>query len=403
MSTISPLNNFAYTAQTVDGEPITGTIDAENLDDASRRLSHLRLRLIELLPSPPRTQKLVGGADFIAFNEQLANLTGAGLPVEQGLRLVADDAKKGLSQSIHAVIGELERGVPLAQAFANHGKQFPPLYSKLIDAGVRSNNLAGVLLNLGRHLELVTRLRAAIWRAAAYPVMILIGMLLLILYVSAFVVPTLNDIYKDFNTRLPTLTQLILVGSRYGPAFAICGISILLTFPLLTGVSRLLGFSGALSDFALSIPIVGPILRSNLVARWCDAMHLSIQGNADLPGAMALAADIVGSPALRRDTNQLIGALQAGRTLADAGNTRVIPKSAMTMVHLACTRSDLPEALHTLSQMYQQQAEIRLAGLQTVLMPMFIVFIGMLLAFTVIGLMAPLISLIQSVSSPGFH
>src|SRR5690349_20353657 len=145
------LSSFAYIAQTLEGQPMTGTIDAADLDDANKRLADLRLRVIRLDPAQrPVRAKPLSGEDFAAFNQQLAHLASAGLPIEQGLRLIAEDLHHGgLAQSVREVSEELERGVPLGEAFKRHETQFPPLYGTLIDAGVRTGNLPAVLLNLG--------------------------------------------------------------------------------------------------------------------------------------------------------------------------------------------------------------------------------------------------------------
>src|SRR3954451_24245878 len=140
MTDIAPIP-FAYTAQTFDGQPMTGTIDASSLEDASKRLANLRLRIIRIDPAERPRAKQLSGEDFAAFNQQLAHLSSAGLPIEQGLRLIAEDLRHGgLAQSVRHVSEELERGVPLGEAFKRHQQQFPPLYGTLIDAGVRTGN-----------------------------------------------------------------------------------------------------------------------------------------------------------------------------------------------------------------------------------------------------------------------
>src|SRR5947209_4937845 len=87
---------FAYSAQSLEGQPFTGTIDAADAEDAARRLTALKLRVLELTPvrRPPRARSLTPD-EFFAFNQQLAQLTSAGLPVEFGLRLIAQDMSRG--------------------------------------------------------------------------------------------------------------------------------------------------------------------------------------------------------------------------------------------------------------------------------------------------------------------
>src|SRR5689334_6080878 len=106
--TEAALTAFAYTAQTFDGSAMSGTIDALDIEDATKRLANLQLRVIRLDPAQkPTRSKPLNGVDFAAFNQQLAHLSGAGLPIEQGLRLIAEDLQHGgLAQSVRDVSSE---------------------------------------------------------------------------------------------------------------------------------------------------------------------------------------------------------------------------------------------------------------------------------------------------------
>ncbi len=308
------LSSFAYTAQTFEGRPTTGTIDAADLDDASKRLADLRLRVIRLDPAQrPVRAKPLSGDDFAAFNQQLAHLTGAGLPIEQGLRLIAEDLQHGgLAQSIRDVSAELERGVPLGDAFKLHEKQFPPLYGILIEAGVRTGNLPSVLLNLGRHLELVARLRAAMWRAVAYPLMVIAGLLFVMIFMGHFVLPQFVGMYREFGASLPTVTLLLFQFAQITPILIVIAIVLIVGMPLVWMFLRAAHLDRAAADLALPLPLIGPILRRNLIARWCDAMKIAVLSGMDLPAAVKLAGDVVGSPALRRDGEKIVTQLAAG-------------------------------------------------------------------------------------------
>src|SRR5262249_28130255 len=159
----------------------------------------------------------------------LAQLTRAGLPIEQGLRLIAQDLRRSrLKSSIQQLVTELERGVPLAQAFERHQKDFPPLYSRLLDAGIRAANLPAMLRNIGRHAEMVNRLRGAVWRSLAYPLAVLFGLLVVLSLLHWFVMPQFAAMYSTFKPmpmwigwgwrnrayygadQLPWVTQLVM-------------------------------------------------------------------------------------------------------------------------------------------------------------------------------------------------
>src|SRR3982751_3260875 len=104
-------NTFAYRAQSIDGQPLPGPIDPASPDQARERLESLRLRVLELAPAqsaaaPVRPLK---GEDFLTFNQQLAHLTSAGMPLEQGLRLIAQDMHRGsVANTIRQIADELE-------------------------------------------------------------------------------------------------------------------------------------------------------------------------------------------------------------------------------------------------------------------------------------------------------
>src|SRR5262245_5074354 len=90
-------STFAYQAQTPDGLRMSGTIDALDVGSASRRLTELGLRISEIAPAaaPAPRPRALRATDFAAFNQQLAHLAKAGLPLEHGLRLIAADLRSG--------------------------------------------------------------------------------------------------------------------------------------------------------------------------------------------------------------------------------------------------------------------------------------------------------------------
>ena len=395
---------FAYQAQTAEGRTLAGTIDAANVEQAQRLLQDLRLRVLRIEPVrravTPRTATL-GGEDFLTFNQQLTHLTTAGLPIEHGLRLIAQDMRTGrLRATVRAVASELESGTPLDQAFEKHREKFPPLYARLVAAGVATGNLPGMLLGLGRHMEMIYRLRAMLWRVLAYPLMVLIGLALILYFLATSLIPQFDAIFRDFGTRLPWITQVLISSSGWMPRLLIgIGVAVALVF-ILWQVAKLSGHSRAVVDaVVVPLPLIGPVIRRNLVARWCDAVRLGVEAGLDLPRAIELAGEAVASPRLKRDGEELIGAISSGRE-ADAvvGSTRMLPATVPAAMALAAQHNDLPRTLATLSEMYQQQAEVRLNLIPGLLTPVLILLVALLIGFTILGLFAPLISLIQNVS-----
>lgn len=394
------LGRFAYQAQTTQGRTLSGVIEARNADEARESLADMSLRVIEI----EQTDRAKGasplrGGEFHAFNQQLAQLTAAGLPVEVGLRLIARDMRSGrLAESVRRVASELESGASLQDAFEKHRNLFPPLYGRLIDAGVRSNQLSAVLFNLGRHMDVMQRLRGTLWRAASYPLIILLGLGFVMAFLGHFILPQFEEIFQDFDTELPHVTLLVLnIGKWMLPIAA--GIVALIVLAILSwSALRAAGKSQAFVDYlVMPIPLIGTVLRRNLVARWCDALKLGVQSGLDLPASLELAGDTVASPLLSRDGQALIQTLEAGRPLNEHPPLAVAPEAVPAAIHLASQQHDLPTLLDNLSQMYQEQAELRLATLQSTLAPFLMILLAGLIGSVITALFLPLVRLMDAV------
>jgi type II secretory pathway component PulF len=304
-----------------------------------------------------------------------------------------------LAATVESVAAELERGTPLGEAFDKHRDKFPPLYGRLIESGVRTSNLPGVLLNLGRHLELVTRLRGMLWRSVAYPLMVLIGLMLVLLFLSIAILPQFEQTFREFGVRLPVITQLMLHSRYWLPPLLIVLIAAIVLPVLFWPLLRAIGWSQPiLEHVVLHLPLVGTVLRRNLIARWCDALRIGVQAGVDLPAAIDLAGDAVGSSKLRKDGEKLIGALQSGLPLEAGRPTTLIPATVIAAVELAQAHHDLPATLAALAQMYQQQAETRMHMIPAILTPLLLILTALVIGFVVLALFAPFLSLLQAIT-----
>lgn len=394
----TPAGSFAFEAQTPDGQSVSGTIDASDADQAARRLQGLRLRVLQLASAVPKRRAPLGRLDFLAFNQQLAQLTQTGMPLEHGLRLIARDLRsRRLGRAIDDIAGELERGTPIGEAFEKHRTHFPSLYSRIVEAGIRANNLPAVLLNLGRHLELVQRLRASLWRAIAYPLAVLIGLLIVLMFLSMVVIPQFESILHGVGMSLPPITAFLLYLPVWMPyvagALLLVAVAALLLWPIL----RAAGKEQWVSEKVLfHVPMIGPVLRRSAIARWCNALSIGVSAGLDLPSSLEIAGDTVGSPKLRRDARLIADALAKGQPMESvAPYTRLVPAVVLAGIDLSAQNQNLGPALETFARMYQQQAEVRIATIPAVLLPLLMVLIAIVIGGVVLALFSPIIMIIQ--------
>jgi type IV pilus assembly protein PilC len=407
---------FSYRAVTPDGQAISGTIDAPDQAEALRRLQTLGLAQIQFSTSAagPRA-KALRGEDFLAFNQQLAQLAGAGLPVEQGLRLIANEMRRdSMRRTLELVTAELEAGKSLPDAVAAYRNKFPPLYAQLIDAGIRAGNLSGILLSLGRHLTLVRRLQAALWQTLTYPAIVVAAFFAVFYFILVALVPRweplivgfrhlrfwirLNGQYSQQDFAVPTLTAALFDVSHFVCAWPFWSV-LLLAAVVLIGAWILLRATNrheALSErLLLPLPLVGAVLRRNLISRWCYAVALAVEAGMDLPAAIRLADDATASPLLRADGTGLIAAMESGQPLSASPPGKLIPLTVVAAMEVSAARGDLPVTLRAFSQMYQQEAESRLGTIQAVLAPILLVAIGVAVGTVMIAMFLPFLTILN--------
>jgi type II secretory pathway component PulF len=397
---------FEYEAQTGQGESIRGTLEAESAAAANGQLEKLGLRVLAVNPAAATgrlRQAAIGPDDFLLFNQQLAHMTAAGLPIEAGLRLIAADLSSGrLAKASREVAEDLERGMPLHDAFARHGGRFPPLYARLVEAGARANNLPAMLLNFGRHVDLKLRLRRSLWRTLSYPVAVVLALCGVMLFVSLTVLPQMAEIYRDFKTTLPTLTEwLLLLGPLIPYVIGALGV-IVAAIGLTALVMQLLGKGGTVTDeFVLRVPLVGAVVRRSMLARWCDAVRIGVEAGLDLPRALSLAGESVGSPRLRDESGALAETLSRGASpLSFSG--KLLPAAVPAAIEYGGKAGDLPATLATMARMYEQQADQQMRTLPAILTPVLLVTIGGFVFLTVLALFLPLMRIMHSVSGGEF-
>lgn len=356
---------------------------------------------------------------FQTLNEQLACIAEAGVPLEEGLRLIAREVRsRRLRSAIDQVVRDLESGQDPSAAFARQSALFPELYHQIMQVGVQTGRMSQVLLLFGRHLALVQRLKRQLWQASAYP-LICFAMLLVIAtflalgpipVLGAFTSPGFIRVYRPMpmsttpssSADLPFfVAQIILPAASLMPW--ICG-SILALLVLWIPAWWLLGRMGkqaAVTDRILSrLPLLGPILRRSALARWCDVLHIAADAGVDLPQAITLAGRLVGWPRLTADCRDMTAALESGSTLRlPAGDTwRIIAPSDRLVLQMGAERNDLPAAARTLAEMYQREAESRAAAFSAILSPLLLLAVALLMLIVLASLMLPIVMLFQALS-----
>jgi type II secretory pathway component PulF len=349
--------------------------------------------------APPRPRTPIGRSEFLLFNQQLAAIARAGIPLERSLRKVAADVgSPRLRRLIKEVTADLEAGTSPEEAFARRKKHFPPLYGRIVEAGVCTGRLPEMLTSLNRHLELAGRTRRLILEALCYPVVVLLIAAGVLGFFFFEVIPAYEPIYKDLGKPLPAITRLFMslshnaVGIAIGVAAVIAGV-VLLKFALgATARGRRLK-----EWLLLRVPVIGGIHRAATLGRLADTMSTLVGAGCDLPACVRLGAEASGSEHARQDAEALAAYVEGGGALSefDASACRIVPDYFLYSAYLGAERNELQDNLAGLAEMYAQQAQIRQGMLQALLPPSLLVAVGLTVGAGIFALFAPLAAMLR--------
>jgi len=393
------------------GEVVTRTIEAPGVMEARVRLEREGFRVFNV--TPPKTtgvtaltrlggrggQPKVKASDFLLFNQQLAALVRAGIPILQAISMLR---KRAASARLRAVLGDVEDqirgGSALSQAFASQGSIFPRIYTASILAGERSGALDEVLLRYVTYMRRNVALRRKIRGALAYPLFLLFASGCMVTFLTVYVVPRMSDLFSGFGTELPTVTQIVLGLSKwlssnvlwFGPLFIGGAIALFLWSRTESGRLKV--------DAAiLKIPLAGSLVVQLSIAQATRSLATLLAGGITLVESWEIAAESITNRELRRRSAAILPMIREGRSFTESIEAaNWVPPLAVDMIGIGERSGSLREMLDEVAIFYDAESEVRLEQLTTTLEPAILIVMGGIVVTILLAIYLPII---QSISS----
>jgi type IV pilus assembly protein PilC len=390
---------FQYTSLTDSGRSMDGTIEAASREQAVDMLTEMNLVVGEITQVRGKIPKTgIGRTELLLFNQQLASITKAGIPLERGLReLAADVSSRSMRKMITAIAGELEAGATIDEAIEKRQRNFPPLYSRILKAGIRTGRLSEMLTNLNRHLEMGVKTKRIVLEALSYPLVVLFFAVTIMIGIFIFIIPTFAEVLTDMGdgARLPWLTQQMLhIANNIIPIVTTFGAIVLFVVIIFILLSTNAAGRRFKELMLMKVPILGKLYHSSILARMSEAMALLVSSGCDMGECLRLSSGASGSEMLKLESAILAGQVEHGASLMEAGLIgKTLPKLFLYSMQLGAQRNELQDNLHSLGEMYAEQSRCLQAKLQTLLLPFMIIFIGLMVGTTILSMFLPMISI----------
>jgi len=397
---------FEYKALTSADRLMKGTIEAGSPEDAKSLLGQMGLSVNSVEKGKlERPKTAIGRSEFLLFNQQLASIAKAGIPLERGLRELARDVtSRSMRKLIEEIAADLEAGVSIGEAFAKREKYFPPLYGRILKAGVETGRLSEMLTSLNRHLELAGHTRRIIFEAISYPAVIFVLASIIITLVFTYIVPQFRVVIEEMvgGELSPITTTVFGLADNIMPFWVGVGILVAVIVIIFSALSSSSAGRRVKEAVLLHIPMIGRLYHNSVLSRMAEAMGMLVGAGCDMPECLRLGAVASGSERLLFDSERLAGQIEQGTNILEAGEgSGMLPRLFLYSVQLGAQRNELQDNLHSLGNMYADQARVGQSRLQAVLLPIMLIVVGGFLATAILAMFLPMIQVITSLSSAG--
>lgn len=394
---------FSYRVKNEEGKTLDGVLEASSLDHASKLLrgrGYLIIKVEEEKESEikeiMRRFERVKVDDVVNFTRQLSTMVSAGLPLTESLSILRVQSPPAMSRVVSKVLEEVEGGKTLAIAMEEAGDGvFDDIYIALVKAGEAAGVLDEVLKRLAETMEKQRDFRSKTKGAMVYPMIIIIGMVIVSVIMMIFVVPRMTEMYKDFGAELPLPTRILIGASDFTVKFWYL---LFLIFGAVGYVflkwSKTEVGSVMIEEALMKMPVVGELRLKMVMTEFARTMSLLISAGISILDALRITSAAVGSKIIGAKMMMAASKVEKGQSLglvlAELGE---FPPIVPQMIAVGEQTGKMDEILDKLADYFEGESEQAVKNLTTAIEPMIMAVMGVGVGFLVFAVIMPIYNL----------
>jgi len=343
----------------------------------------------------------VDSKNLAVFTRQFSVMIDAGLPLVQCLEILGtQEEDKNFAWVILATRGDVESGASLADAMKKYPKVFDPLFTNMIAAGEAGGILDTILKRLATYIEKAVKLKGQVKSAMIYPVAVVVIATLVVGVILWKVIPTFANLFAGLGAELPLPTRVVIGLSnalvRYG-IFLIIGLA-----------AAGWGFKSyyatpkgrrVIDAIVLKLPILGNLMRKIAVARFCRTLSTLLASGVSILEALDITAKTAGNAIVEEAIQTTRKSIERGETIAQPlKDTAVFPPMVVQMIGVGEATGALDTMLSKIADFYEEEVDVAVAGLLTLMEPLMIALLGGVVGGIVIAMYMPIFALISKLT-----
>jgi type IV pilus assembly protein PilC len=395
---------FAYRAIDADGRISTGNLDAVNAIDLELRLKRLGLDLLTfegVKRSTAARTRNVSRTELITFCFHLSQLLKAGVNIIEALTDLRDTVDNaGFRQVIASLLEDIEGGLKLSEAMANHSYCFDNVFVALVRAGEQSGQMNEVLDELAENLKWQDEMSGQAKKAMVYPTLVLVVIIGVIFVLMTVLVPQLASSFKQLVPKLPRETEALIFLSNIFVRW----------WYLMLGIpAAIIGFGWffgrtneraqrAIDDMALRLPVLGQIRQKIILARFATYFAMLYRSGISVLDCIQICEKIVGNRVMEEGLQRVGRSISEGQGISQAFiATKLFPPLVLRMLRVGESTGGLDVALLNVSYFYNRQVRDSISRMQTLLGPATTVVLGMLIVAILYSIFLPIYDVISKI------
>src|SRR5882762_5753972 len=401
---------FAYAGRTRGGETVTGERAADTMDAVVAALRREQVLVTQINPIKEKAAAKTTGAKRIrgvdsknlaVFVRQFSVVADSFMPHVQCLEILgSQEEDKNFAAVILATRGDVESGASLADAMKKYPKVFDPLFRNMIAAGEAGGILDTILKRLATYIEKAVKLKGQVKSAMIYPVAVVVIATLVVGVILWKVIPTFANLFAGLGAELPLPTRVVIALSnnlvRFGP-FLIVGLG-----AAGYGFKQYYGTPNGrrmIDSIVLKLPILGNLMRKIAVARFCRTLSTLLASGVSILEALDITAKTAGNAIVEEAIQTTRKSIERGETIAQPlKDTAVFPPMVVQMIGVGEATGALDTMLSKIADFYEEEVDVAVAGLLTLMEPLMIALLGGVVGGIVIAMYMPIFALISKLT-----
>ncbi|MCA9611834.1 MAG: type II secretion system F family protein, partial [Myxococcales bacterium] len=342
--------------------------------------------------------------ELVIFTRQFATMIDAGLPLVQCLEILSGQGDNKLFNKILKDIKSyVEQGGTFSEALRKHPKVFDDLYVNLVAAGELGGILDTILNRLAVYIEKRVKLKRQVKSALVYPTAILFVAIIVIIVMLTWVIPAFRSMFAEFGgeDQLPGITKFVINVSEGFLDNAIWIALFIAAFSTAIGYSyRQPKGKKFWHKLLLTMPVIGPVMRKIAVARFTRTLGTLLSSGVPILDAMNIVARAAGNVIVEEAIKNTADRIREGRTMAEPlMETKVFPSMVVQMIGVGEQTGALDTMLNKIADFYEDEVDVAVASLTSLLEPLMMVFIGGIVGVILIAMYMPIFEIAGKVQA----